>query len=1046
MATSLRVLIVEDRPADVELILHQLRKDGFIPDWQCVDTKADYVAALEAALDEDIDVILADYSLPQFDALGALRLLRESGLDIPFIVVAGSISEEVAVECMKRGVADFLLKDHLARLGEAIRSARREKILRDERRWTERALRESEEQYRGLFERVPVGLCRTTPDGQILDANSALVAMLGYRNRHNLMAHNIADGYEDLEERRQWQLLMARDGEVRGYETRWRRQDGGFIWVRESARAIQDDEGQVLYYEGVVEDITERKLAEEALRKSEARYRSLFEDSPIALSEEDFSEVRRAINELRESGLSDLRAYLEEHPEEVRRCAAMVRILDANRHCLRLFGAKSIEELQEEFRQGLDRVSTRYSLNVFREELIALAAGKTEFWSETVYRTLQGDEIYVALSLNAAPGHEETWSKILVSVVDISERVRAERELQRHTERLRTLRAIDGAILAAWSPEKIAQSALRHMQRLVPYWRASVVVFERDRHKATVLATYGSGETRLGSGMVLPLEQIGSLEELEQGKVLVVEDVMALPAATLGAGPSTSQQARDSADLGQVAADGTSVDVPSAPSAMARALHFEDLRSYVTVPLVTQGELVGFLNLGADRPHAFTSEHVDIANEVANQFAVAVRQARLQEEIQRHVAKLEQRVAERTAELSVVNAALVRASRLKDEFLASMSHELRTPLNAILGISEGLQDEVYGSLNERQLRSLRTIEQSGRHLLSLINDILDVSKIEAGEVKLEILPISIKSVCQASLGLVKQTAHKKQIRLSLTLDSAVTTVHADERRLKQILVNLLSNAVKFTSEGGEVSLEVAVDAEREVIHFAVQDTGIGISEEEMGRLFQPFVQIDSSLSREHGGTGLGLVMVQRLAELHGGCVSVESEVGQGSRFTVSLPWRVAEEQGSVGVSKGEENTTLPTPIPSHPHTRAVILLAEDNEDSITTFRDYLLDRGYRVIVGRNGGQAVTMARKERPDLILMDIQMPGMDGLEAMHHIREDPDPGVSNVPIVALTALAMPGDRERCLEMGASEYLSKPVGLKQLVDVIESQLAIAGP
>jgi CheY-like chemotaxis protein len=124
----------------------------------------------------------------------------------------------------------------------------------------------------------------------------------------------------------------------------------------------------------------------------------------------------------------------------------------------------------------------------------------------------------------------------------------------------------------------------------------------------------------------------------------------------------------------------------------------------------------------------------------------------------------------------------------------------------------------------------------------------------------------------------------------------------------------------------------------------------------------------------------------------------------------------------------------------------VILLAEDNEDSITTFRDYLLDRGYRVIVGRNGGQAVTMARKERPDLILMDIQMPGMDGLEAMHHIREDPDPGVSNVPIVALTALAMPGDRERCLEMGASEYLSKPVGLKRLVDVIESQLAIAGP
>jgi PAS domain S-box-containing protein len=410
-------------------------------------------------------------------------------------------------------------------------------------------------------------------------------------------------------------------------------------------------------------------------------------------------------------------------------------------------------------------------------------------------------------------------------------------------------------------------------------------------------------------------------------------------------------------------------------------------------------------------------------------------------------ALLAQRVAERTAELSIANAELARAARLKDEFLASMSHELRTPLNAILGMSEALQEQVYGPLNEKQLRSLHTIEGSGRHLLSLINDILDVSKIEAGKLELEVGPVSVQSVCQASLGLIKQTAYKKRLEVSFTFDNAVTTLQADERRLKQILVNLLSNAVKFTPGGGAIGLEVAGDAKGEAAHLIVWDTGIGISKEDMGRLFQPFVQLDSSLSRQHTGTGLGLSLVYRLTEMHGGSVSVESEVGKGSRFTVSLPWQVAEkversEESVEGKGKGAPRVTLPMPnIP-------LLLLAEDNEGSINTLTDYLGAKGYRVVVGRDGAEAIERAREERPDLILMDIQMPGMDGLEATRRIRADADPStglrtsLAKVPIIALTALAMPGDRERCLAAGANDYLSKPVSLKKLVEVIEAQLA----
>jgi PAS domain S-box-containing protein len=390
-------------------------------------------------------------------------------------------------------------------------------------------------------------------------------------------------------------------------------------------------------------------------------------------------------------------------------------------------------------------------------------------------------------------------------------------------------------------------------------------------------------------------------------------------------------------------------------------------------------------------------------------------------------ALLARRVEERTADLSVANAELARAARLKDEFLASMSHELRTPLNAVLGLSEALQEEVYGALNDDQSRALRSIEESGRHLLALINDILDLAKIGAGKLELEIEPLDVTTICEATLRLVKQAAMHKRIAIELAIDPAVDSLRADGRRLKQILVNLLSNAVKFTSEGGRVGLEVCGDAARHSIDFTVWDTGIGIIPADQSRLFQPFVQLDSRLARQYNGTGLGLALVSRMAELHGGSVRVASEPGSGSRFTVSLPWQVPGDQSDV-----REMPALPA---LNEHLAALtppaILLAEDNETTILTLTEYLEAKSYRVLVARNGAEAVALARESRPALILMDIQMPVMDGLEAIRRIRDDPT--IAPVPIIALTALAMPGDRERCLAAGADEYLSKPISLKGL-------------
>ncbi len=390
-------------------------------------------------------------------------------------------------------------------------------------------------------------------------------------------------------------------------------------------------------------------------------------------------------------------------------------------------------------------------------------------------------------------------------------------------------------------------------------------------------------------------------------------------------------------------------------------------------------------------------------------------------------------------ELRRLNRELAQAARLKDEFLASMSHELRTPLNAVLGLAEALQEGVYGGLTPKQVDTLRIIAESGNHLLMLINDILDLAKIEAGKTEMQISTIAVEQICHNSLQFIQTEATRKHLIISSSLDTAVRFVQADERRLKQILVNLLNNAVKFTPAGGQIGLDVTGDAAAGRIAFTVWDTGIGIAPEDMGRLFKPFVQLDSRLAREYEGTGLGLSLVARLVEMHGGGVDLTSTPGEGSRFTVSLPWGEAEHQG-LPTPPASPRPRLPAPPQSGEQATApLILLAEDNESNIVVTADYLVKTGYRVSVARDGAAAVQQTQQEQPALILMDLQMPVMDGVEAIRRIRADA--ALANIPIIALTALVMPGDRESCLRAGANDYLCKPVSLRTLLEVIGQYL-----
>ena len=492
-----------------------------------------------------------------------------------------------------------------------------------------------------------------------------------------------------------------------------------------------------------------------------------------------------------------------------------------------------------------------------------------------------------------------------------------------------------------------------------------------------------------------------------------------------------------------------------------------DTYSFLGLSLYGGEATVGVLALG-DRAAGYDADMVELLQPVQSACAQMILAKRSDEErtlaeraLSEERASLAQRVAERTAELRTVNTELEYAVRARDEFLAMVNHELRTPLNAVLLMTEVLQRGIYGELQEKQQRAVRDIAESGRHLLSLISDILDVSKMEAGKLNLDIGPCAVASVCSSSLQLVQGMAQKSEIQISVEIADDVETVYADSQRLKQMLVNLLSNAIKFTPAGGSVGLRVTGDSATDVVRFTVCDTGIGIAEEDMDKLFRPFVQLDSGHTRQFGGTGLGLVLVASMAKMHGGRVSVESKLDHGSRFTISLPWHEHESADLTvelisphrGPASRADAGVLSRPMHRRPpiveleevehayvesapgHGAPLILIADDNISNVDALSEYLSLHECRLAIAHDGLDAVEQARQLRPQLILMDIQMPDLDGIEATRQIRESE--GLAKVPIVALTAAVMPGDRERCLEAGMTDFLGKPVDPDSLDQVI---------
>ncbi len=400
-------------------------------------------------------------------------------------------------------------------------------------------------------------------------------------------------------------------------------------------------------------------------------------------------------------------------------------------------------------------------------------------------------------------------------------------------------------------------------------------------------------------------------------------------------------------------------------------------------------------------------------------------------------ALLAHRVEERTAELKQANEELEIAAKLKDEFLESMTYELRNPLNVIINMTEALQEGVYGKLFGNLLNAITNIEKSGRSLLAIINDILDITKIRAGTLSLRVTDVPVKSLCRFSVRTVRPNAEKKNVEVSTHIDKHINTIQTEATRFQAILIHLLDNAVKFTPHGGKVGLHVKGERKTGLLHFTVWDTGFGIEEEDVGRLFAPFTQADETVAHIYGGTGLGLSLVYHIVELHRGCVTVESEPDEGSRFTMSFPWN-EEDASELQTAQAPESKHPPKEDAGRP--AALILLADPNAVYLHVVSDYLVIQGYRVLLAQDGEKALEYARTKHPDLLLLDINIPIMHGIEVIRRIRENV--AITSLPVLTTTSIAVEEERTRCLAAGADDYLSKPLNLRVLVKRIENLLA----
>jgi signal transduction histidine kinase/CheY-like chemotaxis protein len=553
-------------------------------------------------------------------------------------------------------------------------------------------------------------------------------------------------------------------------------------------------------------------------------------------------------------------------------------------------------------------------------------------------------------------------------------------ELAKSVSELRALGEVTRAVTSTLDLETVLTTIVAKATQLSGTEAGAIYVFDEVKREFRLHATYGMSE-----------ELIAAIRDHHAALSKAISE------------------ATEQGESEQVA------DLQSEPPSMVNDIIIKaGYRARLLVPLVRSGETVGALVVRRMEPGEFPISTIELVKTFAAQSVLAMQNAHL------------------FSELAIARDAADEANRTKSSFLANMSHELRTPLNAIIGLTDMLVSNAARFGTDKALEPLRRVHRAGTHLLGLINQVLDLSKIEAGKLELNLESVSIPPLVEEVIGTARPLAEQNKNRLSVQCPGDLPPIEADAMRVRQILLNLLSNACKFTKDGSIILRVVRVAHQgQDCIAVAVADSGIGMTPEQLGRLFEEFSQGDATTARQYGGTGLGLAITRRLCQMMGGDVSVTSEVGKGTTFTVRLPVAAA------AVSVRDEVRDAGTDVPSG----NCVLVIDDDATALDLIADYLRQAGFAVITAAGGREGLKRAKDHHPIAITLDVMMPDIDGWTVLAALRGDPQ--LADIPVVMATIV---DERRQGMTLGAVGYLTKPIDRDKLVEIIRRYGAPSGP
>jgi PAS domain S-box-containing protein len=734
--------------------------------------------------------------------------------------------------------------------------------------------------------------------------------------------------------------------------------------------------GNARLYAAAQQELTDRQRAEDALREAEAKYRLIVEKIP-------------AIVYIGESGPGGRWLYISPQIEKILGIPAEAWMDDPTLWRQHFYPGDLETYIEAETRcfQSGEPLKVEYRL---------LARDGRVVW-------FRDEAIWVTSDSSPYPVMHGV-------LLDITEQKQAAQELQQaklaaeaRAEQLGSINRITQTVSSVFNLQNILQVIAREIVQLLDAASCGIALLNPEKTHLTVVADHLSNlDDPSVVGIVLPLAgNQSSIYVVETGRSLIVTDAQHNP--------------------------------------LTRPIHdvlrIRRTQCLLIAPLRARGEVIGTVGVDTDQANRgeFTSAERELVETIAGQVAGAIENARLFEEMQR---------ARDDAET---------ANRAKSTFLANMSHELRTPLNAILGYSEMLQEEAQEADHAQYIADLQKIHTAGRHLLGLINDILDLSKIEAGRMQLYLETFDLDALVREAIAMVRPMTDKNNNSLDVQVEPGLGVMYADQTKVRQVLFNLLSNAAKFT-EGGSVRLEVCKDERRMAddkgdalrgvsppaiglapfVIFRVTDTGIGMTPDQAAHLFTPFTQADASTTRKYGGTGLGLTISRRFCQMMGGDIQAESELGRGSTFTVWLPVdcrQSAAEQGELPRLEPKERAAEAMPTASR---RSTVLAIDDDPTIGDLIRRHLIKEGFSVTQAMSGEEGLRLARETHPDVITLDVMMPGLNGWTVLAALKSDPL--TVDIPVIMVTIV---DDQNLGYALGAADYLTKPFDRERLVDII---------